>query len=180
MDVSKGDVIEIRSFCSGASPSYTVAFTGSIFSINYIPDYSTFGVVNPISDVVRISGAPFVLRNFTAGVWQDIASFTLQPGTYDLDGTIFHSSHGGVPAASHDLFVGIGTVAGNSSAGMSYTDGTQAVSTMLQFQFYDCKSTFNSTFVVNTPTTYYLKDQATITTSVDRLNRYILRFRRIK
>jgi len=179
--------VQIQTFSSGSEAinsadlwngSYYLNQEGAF--IDVVSNGARWDIVNlSVGELISISAAPFSGINFVAGVYQDITSITLPEGTWQMEGFVHSSANIGTPASPFDLQNGLGTVAGNSSTGLAFTTGTLDFSIVQAQLFFTVKNILRAEIFVPTGgQTYYLKQQASITTTAMRLNNYRLIFRR--
>jgi hypothetical protein len=180
--------VDIETNGGGAEPiESTDVWTGHYYLnqegafVSIISDGTKWNYVSlGVSEVINVVAAPFSNFSLTGGVWTDIVSFTLPPGIWRLDGYLHSSSHVSIPASAFDYQLGLGTVAGNNTTGITYVNGTQDFSVVQSQQFFTVKNFLNGEVFAagGAGTTFYLKHWASITTSSMRLNNYKFRFQR--
>jgi hypothetical protein len=79
LSVTRGDIVEVQSLCTGASPSYTGGTTGATFSIAYRPDFSVFSTF----------GSETVAARYTSNSGQSIGT----AGTIEYE-DVDYDTHG--------------------------------------------------------------------------------------
>ena len=173
--LEKGETLS-ASVIQNSSISVTLTNLCTI-QISSMPDFTTLGVVKN-NEVIEVAADPFLSQNLVAGVRQDITSFVLPAGTWILNGSVSHSTFL-TPASAFDFFCGLGETPGDVPFG-SYIEGTLAYNVVAAIQYLSFKSVFNAKLVATEPTTIYLKQLSTISTTAMRLDHYRLQFERQK
>lgn len=166
MSVVAGDVIEVQSFITGSSPTFTNTFEGAQFSIHTLADFTNYGVVNPDSQVVEAKNSAVVSYPFAAPNYGDFTSITLAPGEWEITGSnmVDRTSAGG----SDDwVLVGISVESGNS-----FTDREDGYNTAFNsiVPASGIPSSVSVAKIVVNPvitTTYYLKGRVSSATNLN-------------
>jgi len=134
------------------------------------------------TDLVEAQGQPFTYPAFVAGVWLDITSFELPPGTWDVHVIAVHRiGSATLPGAASDLYTHIHTVPGNAVGTTVYGSNT-GVSPYNNLILQNMPTSFRSEITVSSPTTYYLKHGTDISPAANsvRLDYYKVFARKVK
>lgn len=171
---NKGDIIEIQSYVTGGSPTWTADFTGNGFSIHYLPELSAYSIYGE-TDVIEAETSTATNFPAAAGNYADLESITLTPGEWDIEARVMFYSNGATTTTS--IYAGFGTTSGNNPPGSNNDVSITTKNTTTDS--YDTLNNNRKGVVVTTPTTYYLKGRAD--TSVTNLQ-YVskIQARRIK
>jgi microcystin-dependent protein len=154
--VNKGDVIQVMSFCSGASAAFSTAFTGCGFSIAYLQDLKLYGVVKN-EEYLELETSSFLSSTgVSTGTWVvPSAGFVLPltPGTWDLG---FLGPVQGYSAAGnfyYELALATSTTPGS---GIITQNVASQVATTASVDRYAMTSLKKDEYIVTAPTNVYV------------------------
>jgi hypothetical protein len=129
-----------------------LGFSNATLSITALPDFSSYGVLNPKTEYLEsvlvrtASGIP------TSGTWDDMLELELTPGTWDLDLTSVWTKTSGASTASF----GISDTPGNVDPGSQGVNKVEKGS-IPTGAVSEGGSMTKGNVVVNSTTTYYAK-----------------------
>lgn len=166
--LEKGDYLELFLHSSADHSASNVGVSNSAhltsMAIHELPDFSTFSVFGQSEELVSASNS-VTAWPFTASNLGDLTSLELQPGKYILSGFVTLDNNGAL-ASAPVVHVGISTTSGNNPAGLIEANNL----TTIRHPPADNEQTGIPTpqvyVTVTTPTTYYLKGQASVVTNL--------------
>lgn len=157
LDLNANDYIEIFAQ-STADTSYDVKATATAndiyFSVTEQPDLTIFSVYGS-SDFTESTNTTLASWPITASQWGDFTNITLQPGEWDLVGTVVTNNNGAVTTGT--IGIGISTTSGNSTTGLDVATNRMLLTNVGTSGYAYTLSIPRYRVVVTTATTYYLK-----------------------